>query len=1019
MIKFFISSTFCDMQTERDVIRNYVLPRVQAETQRHGYDFSFTDLRWGINSESLDSAYVMEKILSVCTQEIDGCRPNFIVLLGDRYGTTPTEEELSLFLKNHDSITLEEAKGKSITELEIIYALKNMPNVCLTICIRNSKILEEMDQDTKAYYSDEPKGTACIEQLKEFFRSNYGADVIEYEAKWDNNKKCVCGLEDLASRLYNRIILQLQPILAKAPASIWEEQHNLDNLLVDKQAKYLTERYKEYTSVMNFTKRSCGVLSLIGNAGVGKTCLLAYVTRDLSQKEIPCISLFLGNGYGSYSIENILKGVIYRGKKLLKDDIPDLNTSDLQYLKKLAIETIKNLKEKLSRLVIIVDDLEVLPQELRKDFFTFFPVPTKDCDYHLILSADDYNSLPINALYGYNHTEMELEGIREHSIKAVVSKFLFELGKEIPEKALKKLYETSLFHTPLYISLVIKRLTILSKDDFDKINSLRATQGLNGNDAIATYMAELIESLPKSEMELFLSIIHTISKHTNFSCDKKLLSIMALTNEELRVDDIVTILNADSYDVTTLDLISFISASSGLLKIDTENKVRFCYPLFAKAVKEHLGEWIPRYAHDVLSHLNTMPNEDFVKQRILLQVAMLVNDASSAAKFLIWIEKYSKENVGSELVHATQRRVYDGLHDCLVESHKSFEDCLLFLNAIGEKGAKSSSEDFELLAMQFLFGITGILNKVTLGRNNYQLSILSPIYEHAKIALITEDKRYFRTIYMLAEKCGVSTSSYEEQGQYYSEFLSYCQQYVENADKNHPHLDYLYADLSHAYEKNASHHSRLNWRYALMCYSKAIQVVDVDIPPSNKVLDVLSSLKYCNIQRRYGIILNKYISNLQIGWRNNDELDGLLSCAEKDLLDCETHFDSIIKHYDKKTYTNDLSYYYQLQKETQIALATYYQIYGNEDYNIIYLKKALECAEASYREEGNLYALNHISVLARQIGKSNKLTFAERGVYLHKALKITKELLSKSPDEDATSSINDLRRFIAGDLLWL
>ena len=152
MKRVFISSTFSDMQSERDMIRSSVLPSIKDFFRKFGYDISFTDLRWGISSESIDSNVVMDKILSVCTREISACRQHLIILLGNRYGTVPNEVIMQKFLDANKNISYEESKGKSITELEILYALKKELNegpIALTVCIRNSNVYDKMDVSSK------------------------------------------------------------------------------------------------------------------------------------------------------------------------------------------------------------------------------------------------------------------------------------------------------------------------------------------------------------------------------------------------------------------------------------------------------------------------------------------------------------------------------------------------------------------------------------------------------------------------------------------------------------------------------------------------------------------------------------------------------------------------------------------------------------------------------------------------------------------------------------------------------
>ncbi|MBQ3301172.1 MAG: DUF4062 domain-containing protein, partial [Eggerthellaceae bacterium] len=50
MKTIFVSSTFKDMQNERDALRNITAPIVNATAALYGERISFCDLRWGVDT---------------------------------------------------------------------------------------------------------------------------------------------------------------------------------------------------------------------------------------------------------------------------------------------------------------------------------------------------------------------------------------------------------------------------------------------------------------------------------------------------------------------------------------------------------------------------------------------------------------------------------------------------------------------------------------------------------------------------------------------------------------------------------------------------------------------------------------------------------------------------------------------------------------------------------------------------------------------------------------------------------
>ncbi len=88
--RVFVSSTFSDLKMERNALQEEVFPKLRALCESHGCRFQAIDLRWGVSEEAALDQQTME----ICLGEIERCRrtsprPNFIVLIGDRYGWRP------------------------------------------------------------------------------------------------------------------------------------------------------------------------------------------------------------------------------------------------------------------------------------------------------------------------------------------------------------------------------------------------------------------------------------------------------------------------------------------------------------------------------------------------------------------------------------------------------------------------------------------------------------------------------------------------------------------------------------------------------------------------------------------------------------------------------------------------------------------------------------------------------------------------------------------------------------------
>lgn len=117
VIRVFISSTFRDLDEER----NYLVRKVFPETNEFLDDKQVNeiDLRWGITDEQSRQ----KRVVDLCLKYLYESRPFFVGIIGERYGSiaSPNNIELSplveeVYPRIHEDLN----KGLSITEIEII-----------------------------------------------------------------------------------------------------------------------------------------------------------------------------------------------------------------------------------------------------------------------------------------------------------------------------------------------------------------------------------------------------------------------------------------------------------------------------------------------------------------------------------------------------------------------------------------------------------------------------------------------------------------------------------------------------------------------------------------------------------------------------------------------------------------------------------------------------------------------------------------------------------------------------------
>ncbi len=180
-IRVFISSTFRDMNAERDHLVRFVFPRLREQLLLRRIHLVDVDLRWGVTSEQDAS--------EVCREIINECRPRFLCMLGGRYGWVPP------------------GNIRSITADEVHFGVLDRP-------------LQDREF-AYFYFRDDAATTAMVETTLGEFRESQGSDghdkltelkqaivaaglnPFTYPAKWDDESSRLTDLNKFGDRVYD------------------------------------------------------------------------------------------------------------------------------------------------------------------------------------------------------------------------------------------------------------------------------------------------------------------------------------------------------------------------------------------------------------------------------------------------------------------------------------------------------------------------------------------------------------------------------------------------------------------------------------------------------------------------------------------------------------------------------------------------------------------------------------------------------------------------------------------------
>lgn len=469
-IRVFISSTFIDMQEERDELVKKVFPQLRKLCEQRGVGWSEVDLRWGVTDEEKADG----KVLPICLEEINNCRPYFIGLLGERYGWVPesfSEDILKLFP------WIKHSKDKSITEIEIYYGVLNNPEMALNsfFYFRNPDYLNNLPEATKRIYNDE-LSEEDIKMLGEEAEKNY----LERKAKLGNLKKSIKDARLKVRENYNspkelgkliledftKLINDLYP--NNVILDIYEEEEREQQIFVNKFTKFYIPNERYLNKINEFILKKYSCIAIKGNAGTGKTSLISKILQQFNSSFDLILYSFVGSTTQSADLEFMLKMYIFRINKFLEiisgkydDRNNTLKFYEIKDTLSDLISTFNTAINELSneyKIIIIIDSIDQMDNKYGAQNLIWLPEVLSD-NIKVIISANEGASTYEADRRGWE--SLKIEPLLYEDRKIFIKKYLKDLyRKELSSTQLEKIAESSISSNPLSLTLLLEELRL-------------------------------------------------------------------------------------------------------------------------------------------------------------------------------------------------------------------------------------------------------------------------------------------------------------------------------------------------------------------------------------------------------------------------------------------------------------------------------------------------------------------------------------------------------------------------------
>ena len=461
-LRIFISSTFRDLQEEREHLVKKIFPEIRALCRERGVTFTEVDLRWGITEEEAER----EGVIRICLDEIDRCRPFFIGILGERYGWTPSSEETGSIVHRIPLLADESMRNASITEMEIVHGVLANPAMAghAFFYLRDRAATRDEFLETDA---------GRIERLDDLKRRIRRSGFPVREGFRSPAELGVLLEEDLRG-----VIENVYPA-GKAPTPLEIERRSHAAFAASRRRAYIPdpERLKQFTDFVD--ARSLVVdagsgdpsidasqsivpncLVIAAESGLGKSSLISYMVEEyrVSHPTAFVIEYYVGASQSSGTAVAVMRQVIeeIRERFAISDDLPAGAEAMERSFSNWLFRAAHHAQQSGARILIAIDAVNQLDEAGRR--LAWLPKTIPAC-VTLIVSTTPGECA--EHLATYPSSFLRIAPITSQTVRRqIVQRYLGEFRKSITTAQIHRLTSDAKAASPLYLRVVAEELRL-------------------------------------------------------------------------------------------------------------------------------------------------------------------------------------------------------------------------------------------------------------------------------------------------------------------------------------------------------------------------------------------------------------------------------------------------------------------------------------------------------------------------------------------------------------------------------
>jgi len=485
VIRVFISSTFRDMQAERDELVKRVFPQLRKLCEQRGVTWGEVDLRWGVTDEQSAEG----QVLPICLEEIRRCRPYFIGLLGERYGWIPGEIPGELI---EQEPWLAQHRDHSVTELEILHGVLNDPGMAdrALFYFRSPAYVESLPIEQQSSYREE----ATSDEIKQYGLAEAQSRAEERRRKLEALKARIRGsglplregyptpqaLGELILTDLTAVVDRLYPE-GSQPDPLDCEVAEHDAFATSRAGVYIG-RQAYFDRLDAHVQGDAPPLVVLGESGAGKSALLANWARHYRARfrEVPpppqaswrtklaglfqpgaprpsqplILMHFIGATPYSADWAAMLRRIMAEFKRRfdIRQDIPDQSDA-----LRSAFANWLHIAAAKGRVVLIIDALNQLEDRDGAPDLVWLP-PAIPANVRLILST--LPGRPLDDLKKRGWATLQVEPLTPAESQRLITEYLAQYTKALGPTRIERIARAPQAANPLYLRALLEELRL-------------------------------------------------------------------------------------------------------------------------------------------------------------------------------------------------------------------------------------------------------------------------------------------------------------------------------------------------------------------------------------------------------------------------------------------------------------------------------------------------------------------------------------------------------------------------------